>query len=150
MKHIFFTKAKSLFYINLNHFLFSCQQIVYGNRAQSDSNPIYPNPPTTIQPASIFCQTAQKDKYLNVEATILKYMHRFRPSHCNTEIMTWKDRADIYEAKVFMTFGPHSAQTQTTNTNTHLSLVHIRATSKRNNLSHNTVAALHSLTQPIN
>lgn len=35
MKHIFFTKAKSLFYINLNHFLFSCQQIVYGNTGHS-------------------------------------------------------------------------------------------------------------------
>ncbi len=84
-----------------------------------------------------FCQRAQKDKYLTVEATTLKYMHRVRRSHRCIEIMTCRHRADIYEAKVFMTFGPRSAQTTTTttSTNTHHSLVHNRTKLKNSGLS---------------
>lgn len=58
------------------------------------------------QPASFFCQTAQKDKYLTVEATTLKYMHRVRHSHCHIEIMTCRHRADIYEVSLYDLWPP--------------------------------------------
>ncbi len=87
------------------------------------------------KPAMFFCQTEQKDKYLTVEANTLKYMHGVRRSQCCIEIMTCRHRADIYEAKVFMTFGPRCAQTTTTSTNTRHSLVHNRTKLKNSGLS---------------
>lgn len=102
------------------------------------SNATYPGPPTAIQlqTSSVLLQDST-ERQLTMEATTLKYMQRVRPTVTlhHTEIMTCRHRADIYEAKVFMTFGPRSAQTITTSTNTHLSLVHNRTKLKNSGLS---------------